>query len=186
MKKILLLAIALFGLSTGLYAQKITLGTNVVQWANLGTINLEGTFAVAQHVSLTLGGRYNPWYFERETENQFQNRKRGAWFGVRYWPWYVNSGWFFAAKGQWQEYNYYLPGQTEVKEEGDRFGGGLIAGHAFMLTKHLNLEVGLGAWCGVSIYNEDLLPEKGRRITSGARKFFFLPDDVSVSLVYVF
>lgn len=186
MKKVLLVLMFTFAGCFLASAQKVTLGTNVIQWADLGSINLEGSLAVSQHVSLHMGGRYNPFYFQRGTENQFQNRKRGAWMGTRFWTWYVNSGWFFQAKAQWQEYNYYLPGMTNVKEEGDRFGGGLAAGYALMITDHFNIEFGISVWGGMQIYNEDLLPEMGRRVTAGAKKGFILPDDVSVTLVYVF
>lgn len=175
----------LCGFVTVSNAQKVTIGTNAVMWADLGAMNLEASLAVSQHLSAHIGGRYNPWYFERGTTDQFQNRKRGAWMGMRYWLWYVNSGWFFQAKAQWQEYNIYLPGMTSVKEEGDCYGGGLAAGYAFMVTPHFNIEVGLGAWAGKKVYNEDLLPERGRRITAGASKFFVLPDELCVTLVFV-
>lgn len=186
MKKIICVALLAFCCCFVSSAQKAALGTNVVQWADLGCINLEGSFAVAQHFTVNVGGRYDPWYFRRGTEDQFQNRKRGAWMGVRYWPWYTYSGWFFQLKGQWQEYNHFFPGVTEVKEEGDCFGAGLAAGYAIMINRHFNIEFGAGVWGGGKIYNEDLLPEMGRRITSRARGAFILPDDVCVTMYYVF
>lgn len=186
MKKIIIVLAIMFSASSLAHAQKWTLGTNAIQWADLATINLETSYAVAQHFTLNAGGRYNYWYFKRGTDNQFQNRKRGLWFGTRYWPWYTNSGWFIQMKGQWQEYNHFLPNITDVKEEGDGFGVGLGFGFAKMVNEHFNIEFGLGAWGGLAIYNEDLRPENGKRITEGATKTFILPDDLCINFVYVF
>lgn len=186
MKKIITIAIILFGFSHVSNAQDWTVSTNAIMWADFGSLNVDVSRTFAQHFSAHIGGRYNPWYFKRGTQDQFQNRKRGAWVGLRYWPWYANSGWFIQAKAQWQEYNYYLPGLTPVKEEGDRFGGVLGGGWAMMVNKHFNIEFGLGVFAGTTIYNEDLLPEKGRRITQHAQKFFVLPDELSVNFVFVF
>lgn len=185
-KKLLMLAVAVLGFCSVASAQKVAVGTNVIQWADLGAINLELSIAASTHITVNAGGRYNPWYFERGTDAQMQNRKRGAWLGMRYWPWYCYSGWFIQGKAQWQEYNHYFPNVTDVKEEGDAIGGGIAAGYALMVNPHFNIEFGLGAWAGMKIYNEDALPERGRRLTEHATKFFVLPDDVCVTLVFVF
>ena len=46
------------------HAQKFALSTNLVEWANFATANLDASLSVSQHVSLFVGGKYNPWKFE--------------------------------------------------------------------------------------------------------------------------
>ena len=55
-----------------------------------------------------------------------------------------------------------------------------------MLSKHLNLETGIGAWAGV--FQEYSLwdSQKKYSLRESGRKTFILPDQVSLSLVYVF
>ena len=79
-------------------AQSYSLGTNVVEWANLGTVNAEAGVALARRASLHAGVRYNPWTFRKgnpedrftdpdgDSERQFENRKRAFSLSVRYWP----------------------------------------------------------------------------------------------------
>lgn len=70
-------------------------------------------------------------------------------------------------------------------EEGDRFGAGLYAGYTHMLSSHFNLEFGLGLWGGMASYRQYSCPVCGLTTDSGT-KAFILPDDVMISLVYVF
>ena len=70
-------------------------------------------------------------------------------------------------------------------EEGDRFGVGLYSGYTHMLSRHFNLEFGLGLWTGMSIYNKYSCQVCGLTVQSG-RKYFLLPDDLMISIVYVF
>ena len=66
------------------------------------------------------------------------------------------------------------------------FGGALSAGYTFMLSKHLNLEAGIGGWAGVfQQYGFYSSPEK-LFVREEGRKTFIYPDQVSLSLVYVF
>lgn len=129
-------------------AQQISLGTNLVDWGNLGTANLELGVSVGQHFSLMAGGRYNPWTMNSKKHDQLmQNHKQTAYLGVRYWPWYVNSGWWFAAKGQYSRTSncgVWRPDRVDATA----FGGGLSGGYTLMLRKHLNLDMGIGAWAG--------------------------------------
>ena len=69
--------------------------------------------------------------------------------------------------------------------EGDRFGAGLYSGYTYMLSSHFNLELGLGMWTGLDVYKVYSCPTCGLTI-DGGRKAFLLPDDLMLSLVYVF
>ena len=100
------------------------------------------------------------------------------------WPWHTMSGWWFAGKLRYQEYCY---GGifSEEAEEGDRVGAGLYAGYTYMLTRHLNLEFGAGFWSGMALYRRYSCPVCGLTVGAG-RKYFLLPDDIMISLAYVF
>ena len=117
-------------------------------------------------------------------EKQIQLRQQSYSVGLRVWPWHTWSGWWFAGKGRWQEYNFggILSPETN---EGDRYGFGLYAGYTHMLASHFNLEFGLGAWAGIDFYKTYSCQVCGITLDSG-RRSFVLPDDVMVSLVYVF
>lgn len=70
-------------------------------------------------------------------------------------------------------------------DEGDRFGVGLYAGYTYMLGSHFNIEFGLGAWAGVDYFRKYSCQVCGVVLDSG-RRLFALPDDVMISLAYVF
>lgn len=182
--KIIAVAILLFAAST-LRAQTFSVSTDLLGYARLGTMSLDVSYAVARRWSLTAGVRYNPFTFRKgDPERQFQNRQQSYSVGMRLWPWHTLSGFWFAGKIRYQEYN--RGGIISPKtEEGDRFGAGLYAGYTHMLSSHFNLEFGLGLWTGYSIYTEYSCPVCGITQLSGNR-LFLLPDDVMISLVYVF
>lgn len=185
MKKIIIaLACAVF-FSMNADAQKMSLSTNFVDWLNFGTMNVEAGVAVSQHWSLSAGARYNPWTFRAgDSENQFQNRKQSYHLGARVWPWHVYSGWWFSGQAQYQEYNRGGIMNPDT-EEGDAVGLGLSFGYTLMVHKRLNLEIGAGAWGGYKWYTRFLCPVCGR-ITETGEKFFVMPNEIKVSLMYVF
>ena len=166
-------------------AQRWSFGTNVMDYLNLATLNFEGGMAVEQHVSLIMGARYNPWtYRYGDGDRQFENRKQCYYAGARFWPWHVYSGWWAAAILQYQEYNRggVFNRQTE---EGDAYGAGLSMGYTLMLQKWLNLEFGAGIWAGAAKYTTYECAYCGG-ITDSGGKFFLWPNNVMVSLVYIF
>ncbi len=166
-------------------AQRFSLSTNFLEWASLGTMNVEGSYSISRRVSLTAGARYNPFTFRRANpERQFQLRQQSYSLGVRMWPWHAGAGWWLAGKGRYQEYNFGgIVGRKT--REGDRAGLGLYAGYTHMLSSRLNLEFGLGVWGGLDFYKLYSCQVCGITLDQG-RKGFLLPDDVMISLVYVF
>lgn len=166
-------------------AQRISLSTNMIDYACLGTFNAEVSYSLSQHWCLTAGARYNPFTFRKgDADRQFQYRQQSCSAGFRVWPWHSFSGWWFAGKLRYQEYNHggLLSRETE---EGDRVGVGAYAGYTYMLSDHFNLEFGLGMWGGASWYTRYSCPVCGFTIDEG-RKWFLLPDDVMISIAYVF
>ena len=85
---------------------------------------------------------------------------------------------------QYQEYNVGTY-KTENTSEGDRYGSGLTGGYTYMLNPHLNLEFGLGVWAGYDNYVRYECPRCGRIVEEGSG-FFVLPNDLILSVSYVF
>lgn len=183
--RLFLSAAALICFSVMAAAQKFTVSTNVLDYACLGTMNVEGSYALSRRWSLSAGARYNPFTFRSsEPQRQFQMRQHSYSAGVRMWPWHTSSGWWFAGKARYQGYN--VGGITSrATREGDRVGAGLYAGYTHMLSPHFNLEFGLGAWAGVDWYAIYSCQICGLTVEAG-RAPFVLPDDIMLAVVYVF
>lgn len=185
MKRIILILAAFLATCQLSRGQELSLSTNAVDYANLGTMNMEASYALARHWCMTAGLKYNPFTWKTDGEGGvMQNRQALCAVGVRYWPWHVYSGWWMAAKGQYQMYNNGGIKSLETRE-GDRFGAGIAAGYSYMIHKHLNLEIGLGAWGGYDMYTLYSCPKCGRVVKEGD-DFFLLLNDVLLSLTYVF
>jgi hypothetical protein len=185
LKPILLLTVALLCCGRG-HAQEMSLSTNVLGLASLGTMNMEASWGFSRHWTANVGVRYNPFTFPgREgVADRMQARQRTLAVGGRYWPWHIHSGWWLAGKAQYQEYNF--GGLTEAEtSEGDRIGGGLTGGYTYMLSPRFNLEVGAGVWAGYETYTTYACPECGR-ITGRGDRPFVLPNEILLGLVYVF
>ena len=165
--------------------QRWSIGTNLIDYANFGTINAEGSVAVSRHITINAAARYNPWTFRKyERETQMENRVRQASLGVRYWPWHVYSGWWLGGRAQYQEYN--RGGiRRPLTEEGDAFGVGLSFGYTMMVNKHLNMEFGAGVWGGGKSYVHFEYPRYGKVLDTGTT-WFVMPNDLLVSLVWIF
>ena len=186
MKKIILVLIALLmSASYCCMAQRLSVSTNILGYAALGTLNIEGSYSISRRVSITAGAEYNPFTFRKDVpERQMQLRQRSGSLGLRFWPWHTWSGWWFAGKGRFQEYNFGGIVSRET-DEGDRLGMGLYTGYTHMLSPHFNIEFGLGVWAGLDWYRTYSCQVCGVTLNSG-RRTFVLPDDIMISLVYVF
>lgn len=166
-------------------AQKFSLSTNILDYACLGTVNLDASCSVSRRWSLTAGMRYNPFtYMKGDPEEQMQLRQQSYALGARVWPWHTMSGWWFAGKLRYQEYSFGGVWSDET-EEGDRGGMGLYAGYTHMLSKHFNIEFGVGFWGGLDVYRRYSCPVCGLLMSTGKR-LFVLPDDLMISIAYVF
>jgi hypothetical protein len=185
MRRIVLLAMALFVLNVfHSSAQKASVSTNLLDYACLGTFNVEASYSLSRHCSITASVRYNPFTFYKGEQRQFQYRQQSYAVGVRAWPWHSYSGWWFAGKVRYQEYN--VGGIfTRETEEGDKAGLSVCAGYSLMISRHFNVEFGLGLWSGAAWYRKYSCQSCGLTIEDG-RKWFLHPDDLMISLAYVF
>ena len=194
MKLRIVTAISLLLAATSLSAQRFSLSTNLLDWANLGTVNVQAGLSFSRHLTLHAGARYNNWNFgSAEKGTAFQNRARTAAVGLRYWPWNVYSSWWFSGKLALEEYNRGGFFKRTLTEEGVAAGLALGAGYSRMLTDHWNLDFGLGLWTGKAWYTQYACPRCGRIVTrdekpvQDATKWFLWPSqDIQVTLTYIF
>lgn len=187
MKRVFVILIVFMAMLSSMeaHAQRFSVSTNLLGYACLGTLNAEGAVSLSQKWSVVAGVRYNPFSFRKETpQKQFQLRQQSYCIGARLWPWHTWSGWWFSGKLRYQEYNF---GGivSSVTEEGDRFGAGVYTGYTHMLSPHLNIEFGIGMWGGADMYRRYSCQVCGETVGVGKRYFLF-PDDIMISLVYVF
>ena len=166
-----------------LKAQKWSIGTNLLDYANFLTINAEAGVSLHQHWSLTAEGRYNPFYFQGRS-HRIQNKKLAISAGARYWPFFVYSGFYYGARLQWCRYSFGGIFSQKARE-GDAFGMGLNFGYSLMLTKHLNIEFGIGLWFGGTTFKEYRSLPCGK-LTDWGTKAFISPDDIQINILYYF
>lgn len=166
-------------------AQHISVSTNALQWANYGTANLEMGISIARHFSLEAGGRYNPFSYSKKSGLTVRNCQKTAYAGIRYWPWYVFSGWWAGIKGQWSDYSKTGIWRYAV-DEGTRFGIGLSAGYTWMISKRINLDFGIGGWGGRQTEYTLYHCTKCMDIRESGPGNFIALDDVAISLMIMF
>ena len=184
MKKLMIFATLLLGCHC-MYAQKFSVSTNLLGYAALGTLNADVSYSASRRWSFVAGARYNPFTFRAgDPERQFQLRQQSYCIGARLWPWHSLSGWWFSSKIRYQEYNSGGIFSRET-QEGDRAGLGLYVGYTQMLSSHFNIEFGGGLCAGADFFRRYSCPVCGQTLSAGT-KVFVMPDDLAVSLVYVF
>lgn len=167
------------------------LSTNLFDWADLATLNVDFGVSVARHFSVQAGLKYNPWNFKPNNGpiTQVRNQQKSASIGVRYWPWYVFSGWWLCGKVQYCDYS-----ETGVWRQaldvGKALGAGLSTGYTFMINKSFNIEIGAGFWGGrllehAMYHCPDECYEWDDAYERGPKNFIAL-NDLNVSLHWVF
>lgn len=185
-RRIILTAVLLTIFTTPAMGQKWSISTNLIDYANLITLNAEGNYSLSQHWSITLNSKYNPFIFnaKKGPGKQFQNKSLILACGAKFWPFFVYSGFFYGFKFQWQQYNRGGISSPETFQ-GDAFGAGLNFGYALMLSKNFNLEFGIGLWGGWSKYISYSCPKCGRE-TGRDDRWFVYPNDIQISIAYTF
>lgn len=185
MKHKIIITLLLIALPIFCSAQDWSVSTNAMDYVSLGTLNAEVSMATGRHISINASARINPWTFHKgDPSKQMQNRQQTYAVGVRYWPWHIYSGWWMSGMAQYQEYNRggIISATTE---EGDAYGLSIGAGYSLMLHEHWNLDFGLSLWGGQKTFVTYACPSCGK-ITEKGAKWFFLPNDLRVSIAYIF
>lgn len=180
----LLTSICLFAL-TPVKAQHFTIQTNAVQWAELGTINAAVGISTSRHFSLEAGFRYNPFTFHKSSGLTIKNQKTSVYAGIRYWPWYVFSGWWISGRGQWEKFSDTGLWRYALNE-GSRAGIVLSTGYTWMISKKINIEFGIGGWGGRYIDHMLYHCPSCMEVRESGPGGFIAIDDLSVSFVYIF
>lgn len=186
MKKSIIALLALTILSTPLSAQKKwAVETNIIDWCNYGTLNVEASRSLNRYSTVTAGVRFNSWTF-KFGDTVSKNAARSASVGVRFWPWHIYSGWWFAAKAQMEEYARGMVFNLKEYREGYAYGASFSLGYALMLGPQWNLNFGLGGWLGYERYSRYSCPGCG--IKRGEKSgFFALPNnETKIAVMYVF
>lgn len=168
-------------------AQTWAVSTNALSWANLGTVNAEGSVRLSRRLSLNTGFTANPWEMTTNTYVTIKNQQYGGYVGVKYWPWHVYSGWWVGTKAQYKNFEQ-VGLLTPNLMKGDALGGGLATGYSVLISHTLNIDFGLGLWAGRLLrYKEyeGTVAKESMLIDAGPRNFVFI-DNVIVSLVYIF
>lgn len=186
MRKHFLTIAILFLLCHVASAQKVSFSTNLVDWAYLGTTNLEAGVGVSQHFSLVAGGKLNLWSFDdTKRDITVQDHRQTGYFGVKYWPWYVYSGWWGGFKGQYEK-RYSSGVWRPALEKSTAVGGVLSAGYAIMLHKHFNIDFGAGIFAGRYIDYTLYRCEDCAVIRQQGPRSFLRLDDVMISFNLIF
>ena len=94
--------LSLFLLSAGIPAgaQKFSVATNLADYANFGTLNLDVSYAISRNWSVMAGAKYNPFSFRG---GELLNKQRTFSLGARWWPWHIYSGFWVSSKAQYME-----------------------------------------------------------------------------------
>lgn len=168
-------------------AQNWAVSTNALSWANLGTVNAEGSVSLGKQLTINAGFTANPWEVTTNTYVNVKNQQYGGYLGFKYWFWHVYSGWWIGAKAQYKNFEQ-VGLLTSNLMKGDAMGGGLASGYSILISESLNLDLGLGIWGGRLIrYKEyeGTVAKETMLIDAGPRNFVFV-DNVIISLVYIF
>lgn len=188
MKRILIIimCVTLSSFLERVSAQQVALSTNLAGYLDFGTLNAEASVSLARRWTLVTSARYNPFSYNTSApaEKQIHRKQIAFAAGARYWPWHVNSGWWTGSKAQYQQFNSGGLFSPETSE-GERYGLTLSGGYTYMIAKGLNAEFGLSFWGGYENYTSYDCPVCGLTVGKG-EKFFLLPDEAIISLVYLF
>ena len=122
------------------------LSVNLVDYARLGTAQADIQYGISRHVSIDAATRLN----------QFSQTFSA---GARWWPWYIYSGWW-------------VKGLAQIENREEAYGLGLSVGYSLILSRWLNLDLGLGGWGG----------RKGMEDQS----WFLSPNEITAALMFVF
>ncbi len=159
------------------------LGTDAIQWAMLGCINVTLEICTGQHWGILAGMHYNPFTYMRGTASQTQLRQATPVIGVRYWVDTPFVGWYFEGKAMASVYSV-----ANVLDsgcfDGQAIATGLGAGWCKELDKRWRLTVGAGILAALHDTTYYMGPVCGR-ISDHKRGPALLPD-LSVSINYLF
>lgn len=163
--------------------QNISVASNGADWLFLGSINAEVGYPLSRNYTLNAKASWNPFSFGNgSTKTQYKHISVAS--GVRYWPWFVNSGWFADTYLTWNKFS--ISGIINKKSyEGSAVGATIGGGYALMLSKGLNLEMGLCAFIGSATYTKYSCTVCGEK-EGKSRGFVVSPGNVLLQIAFIF
>lgn len=146
------------------------LSLNLADAALFGTAGASLQWGPSRHLTVENGLRLNALSFRDDT---LYDQRQTFYTGLRWWPWHIYSG--FYVRGTAQVEAARRKGIALVTNGAvEAYGAGLSAGYALMLSRHLNLEAGVGCWGG-----------RIRTVGATERSWFIAPDGINLSLTFV-
>jgi len=164
-------------------ARRWAISTNLLGYADLGTINIEAQYALNRHFSVDMQAKSNAWKFK--AGDGFLEQKSVANVGVKYWPWYVYSGLWFKGAVQAANYSYGGIFKNRTPERGDSYGLVTAGGYSLIICPWMNIDFGLGIWGGYRDYRRyENVQMDSMKYHNGSA--FLGLSEASVSLMFVF
>lgn len=183
MKRLLVIVAAILGtafLATHKSeAQFYSLSTNVPLLAT-GSINAEWSMTLNRSWSLHVEGSVNPWKIE-----QFRVQHLAIRPAVRWWSTESYRRWFMGIHFGGGYAHMGIPKLMDKKYEGVFMGGGADLGYAWAIDTRWNIELAVGA----GAYYLDMWSGECHTCsyrTDEVNKWVFLPDKLSLSVIYLF
>ena len=163
--------------------QNYSISTNAAEWLVLGTANIQASFPVSRHTGILAGAAFNPFTFGGGDNRKYFRRMEFS-LGARYWPWFVNSGWFINGYADWAKYSY---GGifTRKSYEGYAYGVKLGGGYALILDKGINLEMGWGTFMGIDSHTRYSCTKCGKS-EGKTQRFIVSPTAVLFGISLIF
>ncbi len=165
----------------------VSLSTNLFDWCDFLTLNLEVGVPVAKRWSLHAGFKFNPWKFNSSAGNYSvtYNQQKSVYVGARFWPWYVNSGWWVCSKLQYTDYAITGVWRPAL-DQGKALGIGFSGGYSLMINKHLNLDFGAGFWTGALLQHNLYRSVEMMEVRQSGSKGFIAINDITIGIQYLF
>lgn len=179
-------------LSSGLFAQKVAIKTNLLYGGLTLTPNLGAEFGIGPKVTLDISGGYNPWNREGSLTD---NKKLVHWLvepELRYWLCNKFNGHFFGVHLLYSQYNIsehnlpWLLGKHsgQYRFEGDAAGGGISYGYQFALSSRWSLEATIGVGYARLWYDKYNCHKCSEKLGTGHRNYFG-PTRAGISIIYI-
>lgn len=160
----------------------VLLNLNFVDLGNLLTFNLGVDVGLSKHIALGVVGKFNPWVFNKQSDDPKFDNKTMAYLTAKYYPWNIFSGMHFDLMGGASGYTQ--RGDDGTVDKGDKIGGGIGAGYTYAIGKRLNLELAAGVWIGQKRY-DTISGIRDGKVLSSSSKFFVEPYELRVGLSWV-
>lgn len=183
--------LSLLPMSAAFAQGSVGIKTNLLYGAYTYTPNLGMEIGLSRRTTLDISGGYNPW----NLDNKNGDKKRVHWLvqpEFRYFFCSRFNGHFLGIHGLYSQYNiggHELPmlfgkGSEEYRHEGLAYGGGITYGYQFLLGKHWNLELSVGAGVVGMDYDKFDCINCGRKIGSEKRTYYG-PTKAAISFIYI-